>query len=105
MEHTKDSVGIRVLGDLNQVLPSLHEQWELPSNLTRTLDSEPRTATWRDMEILENLENFLKSKITQTEEEINLINSKIEKIDNESLQQLQTGDLENLPFTHITVEP
>ena len=71
------------MGDLNQVLPSLHEQWELPSNLTRTLDSEPRTATWRDMEILENLENFLKSKITQTEEEINLINSKIEKIDAE----------------------
>jgi len=83
MEHTKDSVGIRVLGDLNQVLPSLHEQWQLPSNLARTLDSEPRKATWRDMEILKNLENFLKSKITQTEEELNLINSKIEKIDAE----------------------
>ena len=83
IEHTKDSVGIRVLGDLNQVLPSLHEQWQLPANLVRTLDSEPRKATWRDMEIIENLENFLKSKITQTEEEIKLINSKIEKIDAE----------------------
>jgi len=83
IEHTKDSVGIRVLGDLNQVLPSLYEQWQLPENLVRTLDSEPRKATWRDMEIIENIENFLKSKITQTEEEIKLINSKIEKIDSE----------------------
>ncbi len=31
--------------------------------------------------------------------------TKIEKIDSEALQYLQQGDIETLPFTHITVEP
>lgn len=83
IEHEKDSVGIRVLGDLNQVLPSLHEVWELPRHITRTLDSEPRKATWREMDIIDNLENFLKSRISHSEEELKHINTKIEKIEEE----------------------
>lgn len=83
IEHEKDSVGLRVIGDLNDVLPSLYEEWELPEQISRTIDSEPRKANWRQMDVLEDIEGFLKSKISQAEENIRDLNQRVGFVDTE----------------------
>jgi hypothetical protein len=64
------SVGERVLGELNQALPAIHDRWELPETLQRTLDSEARSASWKDMDTLDDLNQFLNNtnELAQKEE-------------------------------------
>lgn len=76
----KDSAGvIKVFGDLNQILPSLDEEWILPENISRTLETEPRRANWRNMDTLEDIEEFLKARISSLEEEKNVSNLKLDE--------------------------
>ncbi len=86
--HEKDEVGIRVLGDLNEVLPSLHAHWSLPNNISRNLDSEPRSATWKEMDVLESIEEFLITKVSIADKDLDEINVKL----NELEEQLTTLD-------------
>lgn len=57
-----------VLGDLNLVLPSLADQWSLPAHIERSIETEPRSATWQEMEKLANIEEFLTSRISISDE-------------------------------------
>lgn len=79
--HVRDGSGIRVLGELNQVLPSLHEKWELPDDIERTLETEPRSATWQEMEILTGVENFLQTKVTASQVESDRLAERIAQLD------------------------
>jgi hypothetical protein len=79
--HVRDVSGIRVLGELNQVLPSLHEKWKLPDDIVRTLETEPRSATWQEMEILTGIENFLQIKVTASQVESDRLAERIAQLD------------------------
>lgn len=59
-------VGIKgklVIGDLNEVTPNMKEKWSLPANFERTIPSQPRSATWLDDEVIDDLGDFLNSEI------------------------------------------
>ena len=86
LEHSHDSAGLRVLGDLNQVLPSLHEKWILPLDLKRTLDSDPRSANWQEMDVLSGIEEFLQTKISTAQLEIDRLGVRAKEIDSELSQ-------------------
>jgi hypothetical protein len=81
LEHARDSAGLRVLGSLNQVLPSLHEKWFLPEDLNRTLESDPRSANWQEMEVLAGIEEFLQTKISTAQVEIDRLGARSNEID------------------------
>lgn len=82
MSHDKlDSGQIKIIGDLNFVLPSLTDRWQLPAHIKRTLDSERTSATWREMEALEELQTFLKQRKKNAEEEARLVNADMSKIE------------------------
>jgi hypothetical protein len=79
--HEKLDTGqFRIIGDLNYVLPSLTDRWHLPAHIKRTLDSETTSATWREMDELEELQAFLKNRQKNAEEEAMLVESDLEKI-------------------------
>ena len=80
LEHEKDSSGIRVLGDLNQVLPSLHEKWNLPDDIQRTLESDPRSANWQEMDVLAGIEEFLQSRIALAQAEADSLGVRITEL-------------------------
>lgn len=85
INHEKsDSGQIKVVGDLNAVLPSLTDRWQLPIHISRTLESEKHSATWREMDVLEELQTFLTERQKNAEEEKNFIESDLEKIEKES---------------------
>ena len=90
LKHDRDSNGVRVIGDLNQVLPSLHQKWELPEHLKRTLDSDPRSANWQEMEKLEGIDSFLDMKVATAQQEIERISSKLSELDSE-LTNIETS--------------
>ena len=81
LEHSRDSAGLRVLGSLNQVLPSLHEKWILPTDLNRTLESDPRSANWQEMDVLTGIEDFLQTKISTTQLEIDRIGMRANELE------------------------
>jgi hypothetical protein len=83
LEHERDSVGLRVLGDLNQVLPSLHEKWKLPEDIQRTLDSDPRSANWQEMDVLSGIDEFLQTKIAAAQSEIDRVGIRSSELDDE----------------------
>jgi hypothetical protein len=89
LEHSRDSAGLRVLGDLNLVLPSLHEKWNLPEDVRRTLDSDPRSASWQEMDVLTEIEEFLQAKIAAAQSEIDRMEIRSSELD-ENLSQLNT---------------
>jgi hypothetical protein len=80
-EHIRDSSGIHILGDLNQVLPSLHETWNLPEDISRTLDNDPRSATWQEMDTLTGIEDFLQTKISAAQIESDRLGARIAQFD------------------------
>ncbi len=87
LEHEKDSSGIRVLGDLNQVLPSLHEKWDLPEDIKRTLESDPRGASWQEMDVLSGIEEFLQIRIKSAQDEVDRQGLRFEDV-NQKLQDV-----------------
>ena len=80
-EHIRDSSGTHILGDLNQVLPSLHETWNLPEDISRTLDNDPRSATWQEMDTLTGIEDFLQTKISAAQIESDRLGARIAQFD------------------------
>jgi hypothetical protein len=90
LEHEKDSSGIRVLGDLNQVLPSLHEKWNLPYDIQRTLESDPRSANWQEMDVLAGIEEFLQSRIALAQAEADSVGVRITEL-NLELTKINQG--------------
>lgn len=83
LEHARDSAGLRVLGDLNQVLPSLHEKWVLPEDIHRTLESDSRSANWQEMDVLTGIEEFLQTKIAAVQLEIDRMGIRSGELDGE----------------------
>lgn len=84
LEHERDSSGTRVLGDLNQVLPSLHETWSLPPAIQRVLESDPRSATWQEMDVLEGVEGFLESTVGSAQTELNRLTERLHHLEDET---------------------
>jgi hypothetical protein len=65
---------------LNKIIPSTNDEWILPENISRTLDSEPRKVNWREIDAVENIDDFLKMRINQAELVTNELNSKIQAL-------------------------
>ena len=87
--HEKNDEGaVKVIGDLNLVLPSLTEKWQLPLHIKRTLESEKNSATWREMEVLEELRLFLITKQSDAEENRDFVVGNLSKVDKE-VEKLQ----------------
>lgn len=84
LEHERDSSGTRVLGDLNQVLPSLHETWSLPPEIQRVLESDPRSASWREIDVLEGIEGFLESTVGSAQTELNRLTERLHQLEDET---------------------
>ena len=84
LEHERDSSGTRVLGDLNQVLPSLHETWSLPPGIQRVLESDPRSANWQEMDVLEGIESFLESTVGSAQTELNRLTERLHHLEDET---------------------
>lgn len=84
LEHERDSSGTRILGDLNQVLPSLHETWSLPPEIQRILESDPRNANWQEMDVLEGIENFLESTVGSAQTELNRLTERLHHLEDET---------------------
>ena len=82
LSHNKkdDGLGYKVFGDLNKIIPSTNDEWILPENISRTLDSEPRKVNWREIDAVENIDDFLKMRINQAELVTNELNSKIQAL-------------------------
>jgi len=68
-QHENNDEGlIKVIGDVNLVLPSYSDSWKLPPHIQRTVDSEIRTAFWFEDEKLDELEKFLRDRKLTTEQ-------------------------------------
>jgi hypothetical protein len=63
LAHTKVANATQVIGNLNDVIPDVTEKWELPVTIERLVPSQPRSATWLEAEVLEDLEGFINSEI------------------------------------------
>ena len=105
LEHVKDSSGIRVLGDLNQVIPSLHERWSLPSSVQRLLESDPRSANWQEMDVLEGIEEFLAEKVNLTQSELNRLSERVNQLEKETSRvndelKLELDKLDQTKYAH-----
>lgn len=83
LTHTEDSVGVRVLGDLNEVMPSLHASWNLPPEISRDLESDPRGATWRELDVLDDIENFLMKRVSNGDLEVEQLTQKLNELEGE----------------------
>jgi hypothetical protein len=57
--------GKLVIGDLNEVVPDTKEKWFLPSNFERTIPSQPRSATWLEDDVINDLGEFLTAEISR----------------------------------------
>lgn len=57
--------GTLVIGDLNEVVPDTREKWTLPPNFERTIPSQPRSATWLEDDVVDDLGEFLTNEITR----------------------------------------
>ena len=68
--HTKVANATQVIGNLNDVIPDVTEKWELPVNMERLVPSQPRSATWLEAEVLEDLEGFINSEIDREQAKI-----------------------------------
>lgn len=57
--------GKLVIGDLNEVVPDTKEKWVLPANFERTIPSQPRSATWLQDDVIDDLGEFLTNEVTR----------------------------------------
>jgi hypothetical protein len=98
--------GKKVVGNLNQVLPNVKEEWVLPANFERTLPSQPRSATWLQDEVIDELDQFLIGEVTRKNTQIEELRLKTTEADQEKAkkeEELATliARLEALPLPEI----
>jgi hypothetical protein len=46
-------------------VPDTREKWVLPANFERTISSQPRSATWLEDEVINDLGEFLTGEVTR----------------------------------------
>jgi hypothetical protein len=86
--------GKLVIGNLNEVLPHLKEEWVLPANFERTIPSQPRSTTWLQDEIVDDLAQFLGSEISRGNAAIEELRVKTTQADQEkSVKEEELNDL------------
>ena len=94
ISHSKVEQATQVIGNLNDVIPDVTEKWELPANLERLAPSQPRSATWLQADVIEDLDGFLKAEIEKEQASIEEFRSTV--TESEILRQTKEEELENL---------
>jgi uncharacterized coiled-coil protein SlyX len=79
--------GKLVVGNLNEVVPNVKEEWVLPANFERTVPSQPRSATWLQDEVIDDLGQFLASEITKKNAQIEELRQKTTEADQEKAKK------------------
>lgn len=79
--------GKLVVGNLNEVVPNVKEEWLLPANLERTVPSQPRSATWLQDEVIDDLGQFLTSEVTKKNTQIEELRQKTTEADQEKAKK------------------
>jgi hypothetical protein len=79
--------GKLVVGDLNDVIPDFKDAWQLPANLERTLPSQPRSATWQENDIIDELGSFLTAEVAKKNTAIEELRLKTTKADSDKAQK------------------
>jgi hypothetical protein len=107
--HESGTIGKRVIGDLNIVLPNLNERWELPADIERTVPSQTRSTNWQEIENIEDLEKFLTEGTALIDLELAAIAAKnaalsTEKSRLESELNIEIANLENAKKEKILLE-
>lgn len=75
--------GKLVIGNLNEVIPNLKEEWVLPAHFERTIPSQPRSATWLQNEVIDDLGEFLAGEIARSNSAIEELRMKTTLADQE----------------------
>ena len=83
----KGTRGMLVIGNLNEVVPNVKEEWMLPASFERTLPSQPRSATWLQDEVIEDLEQFLGDEVTRKSAQIEELRLKTTQADQEKAKK------------------
>ena len=79
--------GKLVVGNLNEVVPNVKEEWVLPANFERTVPSQPRSATWLQDEVIDDLGQFLTSEVTKKNTQIEELRQKTTEADQEKVKK------------------
>ena len=79
--------GKLVVGNLNEVVPNVKEEWVLPANFERTVPSQPRSATWLQDEVIDDLGQFLTSEVTKKNAQIEELRQKTTEADQEKAKK------------------
>jgi hypothetical protein len=98
--------GKLVVGNLNEVIPNVKEEWVLPENLERTLPSQPRSATWLQDEVIDDLTQFISGEIAKKSTQIDELRVKITQADEEKVKKEEEltvliGRLESLSASEV----
>jgi uncharacterized coiled-coil protein SlyX len=102
--------GKLVVGNLNEVVPNVKEEWVLPANLERTVPSQPRSATWLQDEVIDDLGQFLSSEVAKKNIQIEELRQKTTEADQEKakkeeeltalIERLETMSSSEIGTTH-----
>jgi len=79
--------GKLVVGNLNEVVPNVKEEWVLPSNFERMLPSQPRSATWLQDEVIDDLDQFLSGEVARKNTQIEELRQKTTQADQEKAKK------------------
>jgi hypothetical protein len=83
MELKSGTHGKLVIGNLNDVIPNVKEEWKLPDNFERTVPSQPRSTTWLQDEVVDDLGQFLANEVNKKTSQIEELRLKTSQADNE----------------------
>jgi uncharacterized coiled-coil protein SlyX len=87
VEAASGTRGKLVVGNLNEVVPNVKEEWVLPANLERTVPSQPRSATWLQDEVIDDLGQFLTSEVAKKNTQIEELRQKTTEADQEKAKK------------------
>ena len=73
--------GKLVVGNLNEVVPNVREEWVLPAKFDRVLSSQPRRATWMQDEVIDDLAHFLLGEVNRKRSQIEELRQKTTESD------------------------
>jgi uncharacterized coiled-coil protein SlyX len=79
--------GKLVVGNLNEVVPNVKEEWVLPANFERMLPSQPRSATWLQDEVIDDLAQFLSGEVARKNTQIEELRQKTTQSDEEKAKK------------------
>ena len=91
LKHDKDASGIRVIGDLNQVIPALDESWKMPDNLFSDDQSAPKFANWQKLSEVNLLDDYLSKAIEEIQIKLDQVTSEIAEF--EQVKDAEKGKL------------